>query len=920
MALFLNGQRQPLWTNDRLSDEDGRKTNNDCSVSFLEESKEFQLVEDQLRKRIFEGKLVDEVSESSYRKYNDRKSGDRHRAAQEFKNFSRSSNRLVVPAGSTQELRAIIRISGFPHQETLSNKPELELPNSEPNSEANASPKRSDNSSETITEIIRAKQSTLTTKAEQSPDSKGRGLALELINDHLEIGKACAKIELLGEARYHLFTATLIAEFQFRKGSQIWSDANYVYAKFLNKHGWYSSAFKIMEQLINTLSTKSPKSRPVIILEKKVQIQLASLYLEQGKFPKAEEMYTKTMRGETDLTPVMARCQERIAWAQAHQGKYTEAFENYSHLLAVPDVPRRAILSNLGFIQGRLGNLEKAKSFFESALLHSNDMSERAVQQLYAHSGLFTCLRRMGANPEDTAEVAGSLVRYLDVTNRLFRSTYHKLPIKEGPFHFAVTRQLESLLSTCSIPVDSDDGVPGIAFVDADPLDCHLRLFITWNALLMCHSFQFRFLVQCQKHINERQEDVDAQRDASERIKAACQGHLVWVFKIAKFRRTREPFSTWELVYPVSGNPFETENASDEPTTSRCVEGAFHFSKLWLYLIVWSTGLEFVLDMLHSRLHKWLSYLQSTQHMSNLWVERQDLVILNPYDSISSNSDSSYKWCPRYHLSDFTALWLALKQLGELIDSIERLRLGMQEEESVRSRLNEVRQTFDDYQQSFNIHDLRSNILTTFLVPKQGEVTSQSITNEKVITISKATGLGEAPAFRSLGTSDVSRLPNTTGTKLESPDHLTASGTNQAIIASRRTINDYIFMIQPEDITTIEAATASFFENSRDHVYFAWQETLNVHKDMDIASFQDPRQIALTLFAAQVNCVLTRSSKREIADQSPGRLLLALYDSGAFAQKIVGDAPQPMRSWSAVSYETLSILMGTLFAECRPES
>ncbi|KAL8724581.1 MAG: hypothetical protein Q9181_006764 [Wetmoreana brouardii] len=894
MTLFLNGQRQPLWTDNRQSDEDDRKSNSDRSASTLEQPDALERKEDELRKAFLEGRLGDDAIRAFCRYYDDRTPGDRRPGSQERGNFARSSQTLVVPGGSTQELRAIIQISSFPHQENLSNKSRSDIPELEPNSEANISPKRSNKNSETSIESIRAKLKRLTTKMKEfslkPPNPKERGLTSEMIDGYLGIGKAYAKIELLGEAQYHLFTATLIAEVYFGEGSQTWSDAMYVYAQFLNKHGWCSSALKIMEQLFNTLSIRSPRSRPIAIHEMKLRIRLAFMYLEQGSFDRAEKLYKDALLGPiggvTDPTPVIAHCLERIAWAQVHRERYTDAHETYKHLSAIPGVPRRAILSNLAFLQGKLGNWAEAKSFFESALLHSSGTSEHTVQQLYARSGLFACLRRMDANPEDTAEVAGSLIPYPDVISPLFRSTYHKLPIKDGPFHFAITRQLESLLTTCSIPVDTDKEVRGIAFVDADPLNCGCDSRFAY--------FQFRFLTQCQKLIDEWQEDADARLEASERIKAACRGHLVWVFKIAKFS------STWERYSYMGDNPVETEKASDEPTVSRPVEGAFQFSKLWFYLRAWDEEWHFVFDLLHLRLDEWLSYLRNTQHMSNLWVEREDRAILKPHDSISSNSGSSNKRFPRYHLCDFTALWLALKQLGVLIDLIERCFgfHGMQDD-SARSRLSEVRQTFEDYQKSFSIHDLRSNIIRTFMVPKQGEVTSRPIINEKVITISKATSPGEPQANGPLGASDASRLPNTTGTKLESPDHLTASGANQAIIASQRTINEYNFEIQSEDITTIEAATAGFFEQPRDHVYSAWQETLKVHEDIYIPSFEDPRQIALTLFAAQVDCVLTGSSKHETA------------------KTIVGDAAQPMRSWSAVSYETLFILMASIFEECR---
>ncbi|KAF7504562.1 hypothetical protein GJ744_002118 [Endocarpon pusillum] len=58
-------------------------------------------------------------------------------------------------------------------------------------------------------------------------------------------------------------------------------------------------------------------------------------------------------------------------------------------------------------------------------------------------------------------------------------------------------------------------------------------------------------------------------------------------------------------------------------------------------------------------------------------------------------------------------------------------------------------------------------------------------------------------------------------------------------------------------------------------------------------------------------------SEDKIEDALCTRLFAALYDSGFFAQRIVADGPEQMRSWSAVTYESLSILMGSLHEECR---
>lgn len=134
------------------------------------------------------------------------------------------------------------------------------------------------------------------------------------------------------------------------------------------------------------------------------------------------------------------------------------------------------------------------------------------------------------------------------------------------------------------------------------------------------------------------------------------------MFRIARLTET------WDAIYSVGGDPEVAQVPSDKPSTSRVVEGAFHFSKLWLYCSTWPTEWNFVLELLHIKLDDWLSYLRSSQHMANLWITRQEDVMLKPYDTISPENGSIQKTYPQYRLSDFTMLWIALSQLEGLID------------------------------------------------------------------------------------------------------------------------------------------------------------------------------------------------------------------------------------------------------------
>lgn len=155
-------------------------------------------------------------------------------------------------------------------------------------------------------------------------------------------------------------------------------------------------------------------------------------------------------------------------------------------------------------------------------------------------------------------------------------------------------------------------------------------------------------------------------------------------------------------------------------------------------------------------LSQWLSYLQSTQHEGNLWVKRQTDKILRPHDTISSEIGNAYGRCPRYELSDFMSLWLAFKEIEVFIESVNsNLEFGETAPDRLaRQRYVEVQQSFNDYGKSFNAHKLRSNILTLFIVSKQGEIASRPISTDHVANSPDETNLGESQTIASVNFSD----------------------------------------------------------------------------------------------------------------------------------------------------------------------
>ncbi|KAL8861154.1 MAG: hypothetical protein Q9178_002370 [Gyalolechia marmorata] len=896
MALFLNGKRHPLW------ESGGRKQNASTKSgdgrAWNPSDRELAWTDERLLRRIFGGQLVDEEADSdfrrSYRRYHDlvrRETEQSNKAV----NFASHDFCLFVPADSTQVLRAVFEVTRPSGRQEDVSKPSITW-QAETTRDGDNSRRSSSKPPDLNMNTIRAHQRLLVDRSKQiSLRTALRTANLEvwrrvskLIADHLELGRACAMLEMFGEARYHLFTACLISERLYRKESYALGKARLIYATFLNNQGWNSMATNILEKLLEALPSEGAGNTKFTVLRHRVQIRLGAVYLEMGRFSEAENMYQSALPhpivGEPISDTISAHCVERIAWAQVQQQKHNEATKNYFLLLKTPSMQHHSatINSNLGFIAKTKGKFEEAMPFFRRALGSSDDGATHEIQQLYARSGLYNCLAKLDQDPEGDSGIAKALIQHVNFTPLLLGSP--KIAFSQGrSFQFAMARQLETLLSTCSIPVQNSE--------------------------------HFKLLTQFQNHIIERHEKHAGQSDFSERIKATCQGHLLWASEIAQ-----PAADTWSTFYSVGGESIRPAPAANDPPTSRAVEGAFHFSKLWLYLSTWSQDWELVLELLHSGLGQWLAYLRRTQHMANLWVERDDFEVLRPYDTISPDNGTIYAITPQYHLSDFTMLWLALKQIEKLIESIESA-FGLQQRQDgdpLKSKVKEIRQTFTDHQKALNTQRVRSNIIKTFIDFGEGTFGTQSSVHERNTTIhlvnasdkpriTAITGVNDAPL-----TSTAPRLE----AEASSQDFQTSEPAPQTL-AFRRTVGEHFSDIQPTDVATIEAAMAGFFESSNSQIVSAWQENFKLQLDHHIPSLQDPRKVALILLAAKSKFLLTKSPENKIENTCRDRLTIALYDSGVFADMIEDNAPIAMREWSANTYETMSILLGGLFQECR---
>ncbi|KAL8850495.1 MAG: hypothetical protein Q9221_004543 [Calogaya cf. arnoldii] len=884
MAFFLNSNRQCLWAKSGLNEDLEKK------------SIQLDVADEKLRCRILGGQLVDDNADNElrrrYRKCYDGANTARQSATHDSANFACHKENLIVPAGSTQEIRIVIQLSGLEHAKLGPLDPQSEP--LEPTQEIDDGDGQRNTEAE---ERIRSRQKMLTVKTEQiparSPGLEGKQQLTQIINGHIDLGLACTAIDWVAEARYHLLMACLIAEYLYREGSYALSNARYIYAKFLSHHGWHSKALEILERLSHILSKARSTTKEFTALRDKVQIRLANMYLgETGSFAEAEEIYRSALSNPTTeevvLKPYSAHCLERMAWAQIKQDKYEEAHASYSRLLRLPKIRHQTILVNLGFIERKLGRIENAKRRYLEALEATESRS--AIDRLHARSGLYVCLLRLGALPEDHPEVGPFLVHRLDLLPLSLCSRSHPTTFGvscEGfPLQFTLSRHLESLLSTCSIPISLDNDTSGIAFVDADPLGClHEGRFA---------YFQFKFLTQIQKHIAETHHQEEHQLALMERIKTTCRGHLVWVFKIAKFN------DTWARFYPARGVEFDNTPSENGIPPSRAIEGAYHFSKLWLYLNTWHADWDFVLDLLHSKLEGWLVYLACSRHMDNLWVEQHGYEALRPYDTISADYAGPYHLFPEYQLSDFTMLWLALQQIDHLITSLGNNSdmHSREADDPVKYKYKGVRQAFEESQKSLGSQKIRSCVLKTFVISTQGGRT-QATADGKAINYPEANEFNTAP---NTVPTDVSP----TGDDLDSLGSFQASKVARKILAYRRTVSEYGFVVQSTDISTIEAAIAGFFDDSDEHVVSAWQENLKLQRGLSITSFEDPGRVALTLFAAKFGYSLGNAQVANIEKECLSRLTIALYDSGVFAQTIVDDAPESMRSWVSSSRDYLT--------------
>ena len=472
MALFLNGERQSLWTDKPQSDRERDAADSDHAEEISEEMRE---VEETIRKTLESKKFLSRDEDFHFGYLYSLSYGSENRFLDnKQKDFATYRNRIIVPGRSTQELSTVIQISAFTGNESVPNNPALSG-----NTKANHSFNSHEEDSATISILDRKERlaARVRNMSLAKVDARSETLIAELVKDYIGLGEAFLKTEWIGggrigEARYYFHVAYMIAEAFCKDDRRTWNDARFEYAKFLDDNGWHRTASDVVKGLAADLfgrgsgNEENPDSWPAAI------DRVASIHLKSRNFFEAETLYKKGLnhfsKNSRDLNIRSAQFMERVASTQVFQGHYREAHASYMRLLGQRSSARQTILRNLGFIERRLRQFSEAKVHYKCSLAESRG----GTDDVLTRSGLFTCLRELDADPEELADIWASSVRYVNFNLALSLSPFLSVPFGKETFSFAIARQLESLLSVCSIPLKIHPSHRNIALMNADPLNC----------------------------------------------------------------------------------------------------------------------------------------------------------------------------------------------------------------------------------------------------------------------------------------------------------------------------------------------------------------------------------------------------------------------------------------------------------------
>ena len=439
-------------------------------------------------------------------------------------------------------------------------------------------------------------------------------------------------------------------------------------------------------------------------------------------------------------------------------------------------------------------------------------------------------------------------------------------------------------------------------------------------------SQKFSFLIQCQRHIEATAANESSQ-PYSARIQKACRGYLSWAFQIVQFT------DTWAYAYAIDGTPQDETKIYDYGmhSPSRSIDGATELLKLCLYLSTWQDEWEFVLELLHSKLSGWLQYLTDTQHLSHLWIESYDFVKSKPRDTGVRDAEYIDHKYPTYDLADFELLWLALIQTENLIKDIEESHdLAKQQlkkslapviKKYLDYMINDVRRSWDTFQEKISIQTIQNNIHKTFKTSVR-DLTTRTITEMKSPVESlKPSSDGFKTSSPVRAEKRMVRLSEQNAYRKDQAVGPLAEDTSHAVIAFDRSITEYGLEL-PISTIPIEAAMKGFFKGQDDRIETAWQNTLKMQSSRQTGSIRKPLETAFVLWAAKAGLKLINDPTGVDHEKLQQTLRTSIYQSGLFADVREVEEDKSMsrydlRDWSVETYKVTSFLLGVLYEECR---
>ena len=435
-------------------------------------------------------------------------------------------------------------------------------------------------------------------------------------------------------------------------------------------------------------------------------------------------------------------------------------------------------------------------------------------------------------------------------------------------------------------------------------------------------SYQFKFLLQCRVLLDSLASQGFLKiggtwyESYSKRIEEVVEGHLNWIFKVVSFE------DTWRDYYPTTGDPDYEKNVylqinGADSTIPRTVAGASHYLKLYFYFCLYPDKWLFVLRLLALKLDDWLSYLARTKHKSNLWMADETLETLWLRDMKSGDSRDVDILFPGYELSTALLLWLALARIEKLIGMVETNIKSLTEDSAFSrgaiSMAIAVRSSFERHREKLDPVTISHNIVTTFQFSRS-DLSSPSAT-EQDVTNANRTKLDQE-SF-----SPINQKLDQTITQSEaigsSDKNANSGGNSQKFFAFRRSVKDLRPYLDAIDGPVLEALSSNFFNALSEEARTAWNATLDLQQDNDFMTFKDPRSFAIVLLGREHDLDLAFNDRPGLEEHHRHRLEEFLYDFGAFSQSINHGIPEPMASWSTVTFETSCMIMESLFKECR---